>query len=197
MARERPASAAYWAAAASPALKATEIAVNVELTMATPTTVSSTTRTNTAAMAEPRSLHRCACRVPALRPEPAKPAWGFPRSRVPVSMNISVAAGPGEWDHERTCRRCGKGGGKVLHNRAVVLNGRGAGAAGILQGDTAVGEQKAAQRERDRVRTVLQIKAQVAAAGTLQVAIAVGVIRSREGVDDSCDGRAGASRGRT
>src|SRR2546427_6563211 len=58
MARERPASAAYWAAAASPALKATEISVKVELTMATPTTVSSTTRTNTAAMAEPRSLHR-------------------------------------------------------------------------------------------------------------------------------------------
>src|SRR5439155_25936865 len=115
MARERPASAAYWAAAASPALKATEISVKVELPMATPTTVSSTTRTNTAAMAEPRSLCRCACRVPALRPEPAKPAWGFPRSRVPVSMNISVAAGPGEWDHERTCRRCGEGGGKVLH----------------------------------------------------------------------------------
>src|SRR5437667_9363526 len=191
MARERPASAAYWAAAASPALKATEISVNVELTMATPTTVSSTTRTNTAAMAEPRSLHRCAFRVPALRPEPAKPAWGFPRSRVPVSMNISVAAGPGKRDHERACCRCGERGRQVLHHRAVVLNGRGAGAAGILQRDAAVGQQETAHRERNAPRAVLQVEAQVADA--LQITAAVGVVRPREGVDDPGDGRAGPS----
>src|SRR5436309_5417838 len=149
MARERPASAAYWAAAASPALKATEISVNVELTMATPTMVSSTTSTSTAARAEPRSpyelLPRAGIRdtgsddpsasrdnATARLRDRAHRVSPFPRFRDSVSSPISVAAGPGEWDHERTCRRCGEGGGKVLHDRPVVLNGRAPGAAGIL-----------------------------------------------------------------
>src|SRR5437867_7715783 len=202
MARDNPASAAYWAALASPALKATEISVKVEFTMATPTMVSSTTRTSTAARAEPRSpneLPGAGIREPgsddpiAFR-DRALRVSAFPRFRASASSRISVAAGPGERDHERTCRRCGKGGGQVLNHRPVVLDGRAPGATGFCQGDAAVGQQEAAQRERNRVRAVLEIEAQVANA--LQITAAVRVVRPREGVDDTRDRGAGPPCGR-
>src|SRR5213594_3531390 len=157
--------------------------------MATPTMVSSTTRTSTAARAEPRSPNE----LPGAGSR--EPGSDDPIAfRASASSRISVAARPGEWDHERTCRRCGKGGGKVFRHRPIVLDGRAPGATGFCQGGAAVGQQEAAQRERNRVRAVLEIEAQVANA--LQITAAVRVVRPREGVDDTRDRGAGPPCGR-
>src|SRR2546430_9238230 len=149
MARDRPASAAYCAAAASPALYATEISVDVEFTMATPTMVSRTTKTSTAASAEPRSPNE----LPGagIREPGSDDPIAF---RASASSRISVAARPGERDHERTCRRCGEGGWKILDDCPVVLDGRRA-AAAVCQRDAPVRHQESAERKRNRVRAVL------------------------------------------
>src|SRR5436309_4625032 len=156
--------------------------------MATPTMVSRTTKTSTAASAEPRSPNE----LPGagIREPGSDDPIAF---RASASSRISVAARPGERDHERTCRRCGEGGWKILHDCPVVLDGRRA-AAAVCQRDAPVRHQESAERKRNRVRAVLEIEAQVA--GALQITIAIGVVGSRERVDDPGDGRAGASCGR-
>src|SRR5436309_8735536 len=73
-----------------------------------------------------------------------------------------VAAGPRDRDHKRAYSRCGECGRQVIRDHPIVLNGCGAGAAGILEGDAAVGQQEAAERECDRVCAMLQVETQVA-----------------------------------
>src|SRR2546422_9760930 len=102
--------------------------------MATPTMVSRTTKTSTAASAEPRSPNE----LPGAGSR--EPGSDDPIAfRASASSRISVAAGPGERNQDGAGGRCSECGRQVICDRPIVLDGRRAGSAGILQGDIAVG----------------------------------------------------------
>src|SRR2546428_5495007 len=148
------------------------VSVRVELTMTTPATVSSTTRTSTVARAEPRSPYElpgagirgpgCGDLIPrdcaTARPRDCRRRVSpFPRFPAFVSSSISVSAGPGDGNDDVVRCSRGEGSGKVVGDRRVVPDGHAARAAGVLQGDAAVGQDNAVQRDADRVRAVPQI----------------------------------------
>src|SRR3989454_566935 len=130
------------------------VSVRVELTMTTPATVSSTTRTSTVARAEPRSPYElpgagirgpgCGDLIPrdcaTARPRDCRRRVSpFPRFPASVSSSISVSAGPGDGDQNVVRCSHGEGGGKIIGHRRVVPDGHGAHVGHrVLQGDAAV-----------------------------------------------------------
>src|SRR2546427_1388347 len=125
--------------------------------MATPATVSSTTRTSTVARAEPRWSRSRAVAQSRNRDNPLCDS-AIPRFRDSVSSRISVAAGPGDGDQDVIRCSRGEGGGKGVGHDRVVADGQFARVSrGVLEGDAAIRQDDAAERERDRVRAVLQV----------------------------------------